>query len=352
MQKLFVVEYIWLDGINPVNKLRSKSRVILLPDNPKIKDFPYWSFDGSSTGQASTTNSDCILVPVNAVLDPLPNNGDYLVLCEVLNPDGTMHLLNNRAKLRSLLEQGGNNYNIWVGFEQEYTMFKNNIPLGWPKEGYPDKQGQYYCGVGVNRALGRELANRHREFCIKAGLVYYGMNAEVMPSQWEFQIGYRGKIEEDVSALNMSDHLWFARWLIERIGEEFKIEISFDNKPVKGDWNGAGMHTNFSTKDMRDPIKGSKFIKSAINNLSLAHKQHIRYYGHKLEERLTGLHETSEIDNFSVGEANRRSSIRIPKITAKQGYGYIEDRRPGANADPYLVSAILISTICKINFYN
>ena len=341
-----ILEYIWLDGTKPTGQIRSKTRVAPLPEEPKIEDFPEWSFDGSSTAQAQGGDSDCHLKPVNFVIDPLADGGDYLVLCEVLNPDGTIHESNSRAILRQSLTDSGKNVEAWLGFEQEYTMFKKNIPLGWPEHGFPGMQGPYYCGVGSEQIFGRELANHHRDACMSAGLLYYGMNAEVMPGQWEYQIGYRGVEGEDAGALNVADHTWLARWLMHRISEDYNIHISHDNKPVKGDWNGAGMHTNFSTKDMRDPKKGRAVIKDAINKLEAKHKEHIKHYGDRLEERLTGDHETSTINDFSAGDANRGSSIRIPRPVAEKGYGYIEDRRPGANADPYMVAAMLVSTIC------
>jgi len=319
-----------------------------LPENPEISDFPEWSFDGSSTQQAHGSDSDCILKPVNYVLDPLCNGGDYLVLCEVMNPDGTIHESNTRALLRRVLEQGGNKHDMWLGFEQEYTMFTKNIPLGWPEHGFPGIQGPYYCGVGSEQIFGRELANRHRECCMDAGILYYGMNAEVMPGQWEYQIGYRGVDSEDAGALNIADHTWLARWLMHRLSEEYDVHISLENKPVKGDWNGAGMHTNFSTKDMRDPKTGRSTIEGAISRLESKHREHILEYGEKLEERLTGDHETSTIHEFSAGDADRGKSIRIPRPVAIKGYGYIEDRRPGANADPYKVAMLLVSTICGI----
>ena len=348
MTKIKIAEYIWLDGTKPTGQLRSKTRVMQLPDSPQISDFPEWSFDGSSTQQAQGEDSDCLLQPVNFVLDPLYEGGDYLVLCEVMNPDGSVHKSNTRALLRKVLENGGQKADLWIDFEQEYTMFKKNIPLGWPEHGFPGIQGPYYCGVGSEQIFGRELANNHRTACLEAGIIYYGMNAEVMPGQWEYQIGYRGVDGDDAGALNVADHTWIARWLMHRLSEDYGIHISHDNKPVKGDWNGAGMHTNFSTNNMRNADIGAETIKISINRLEAKHKEHIMHYGAGLEERLTGKHETSTIHEFSSGAANRGSSIRIPGPVAQKGYGYIEDRRPGANADPYMVAALIMSTICDI----
>ncbi len=351
--KVNFAEYIWIDGINPTGALRSKTRAVVLSENPRITDFPTWSFDGSSTNQATGADSDCILQPINFFSDPISdtnNTNNYLVLCEVLNSDGSPHISNKRAVLRDILEKGGKDFEAWLGFEQEYTMFKKNIPLGWPEHGFPAPQGPYYCGVGSEQIFGRELANKHRDICINSGIVYYGMNAEVMPGQWEYQIGYRDFTKEDVSAINVSDHLWVARWLLHRLSEEYNIHISHDNKPIKGDWNGAGMHTNFSTKDMRNKDIGRKAIEEAIANLKIRHVDHIKYYGDRLEERLTGQHETSSLNEFSYGIANRGCSIRIPRIVEQKGYGYLEDRRPGANADPYLISALLISAVSGIEF--
>jgi len=344
-----IAEYIWLDGARPVSKLRSKTKIVFISDEPEISEFPEWSFDGSSTEQVHGLDSDCLLRPVNFVLDPLHDGGDYLVLCEVLNPDGSIHASNKRAKLRNILAKTSNDLEPWFGFEQEYTMFTRNIPLGWPEHGFPGRQGPYYCGVGAEQIFGRDIANQHRDACIDAGLLYYGMNAEVMPGQWEFQIGYRGNNKEDAGALNITDHTWIARWLLHRISEDYNVSISLDNKPVKGDWNGAGMHTNFSTADMRHPERGKKAIKEAIDKIGKRHDDHIKLYGDKLEERLTGLHETSSIHSFSAGEADRGSSIRIPRPVSIKGYGYLEDRRPGANADPYVVAALLVSAICGID---
>ncbi len=349
MSNIKLAEYIWLDGTNPTQTLRSKARVVNFSEDPKLEDFPEWSFDGSSTNQASGDDSDCLLRPVNFVEDPMRGFGNFLVMCEVFNPDGTAHATNQRAKLRKILDAGAAEQDPWIGFEQEYTVFADNRPLGFPEKGYPEPQGPYYCGVGADAIYGRELAEEHAERCIEAGILYYGLNAEVMPGQWEFQIGYRGIDNEDAGVLNIADHTWFGRYLLQRIAEEYDYTISFANKPIKGDWNGAGMHTNFSTNATRDPKTGSQAIDDAIAALADKHKEHIAIYGDKLGERLTGDHETCDINTFKSGVADRGCSIRIPQPVQLKGYGYLEDRRPGSNSDPYLVAAKLCSTICGID---
>jgi glutamine synthetase len=344
---LQLAEYIWCDGAQPVQKLRSKSRVVRIEGNvtdPAV--FPKWNYDGSSTYQASGSNSDLHLQPVRVVNDPVRGAGNYLVLCEVLNDDGTPHESNQRAKLRDTLDKGGAAHEPWLGFEQEYTLFKGALPLGWPNGGYPAPQGPFYCGVGADEVFGRDLVEAHTEACIQAGIMIYGINAEVMPGQWEFQVGYRGLDGESPDALAVSDHLWLARYLLYRLGERYGVNATLDCKPVKGDWNGAGAHTNFSTKDMRDPQKGQSVIENAIAKLEKTHMDHIKVYGHGLEDRLTGQHETCHISEFRSGVADRTASIRIPRAVADKGYGYIEDRRPGANMDPYVVAARMIQTIC------
>ena len=348
MSKFTLAEYIWLDGAVPTRYLRSKAKVVNIDSNPSIEDFPEWNFDGSSTNQAEGRDSDCILKPVSFISDPIRGEGNFLVMCEVFNPDGTPHESNSRAQLRDVLDAGASEHEIWVGFEQEYTLFKDRTPLGWPSHGYPGPQGPYYCGVGSEEIFGREVAEAHAEFCLSTNIMFYGINAEVMPGQWEFQIGYRGDGSETADLLTVSDHMWISRWLLYRIGEEFGITVSLDNKPVKGDWNGAGMHTNISTKNTRDKSKGMAAIDEAMKKLAEKHVEHIALYGSDLGDRLTGAHETCDINTFKVGKADRGCSIRIPKPVVQKGYGYFEDRRPGANADPYLVAARIAATICDV----
>ncbi|MEM6732218.1 MAG: glutamine synthetase, partial [Myxococcota bacterium] len=232
--ELIKAEYIWLDGATPTQTLRSKTRLVPVEGEVSLESFPEWSFDGSSTYQSPGGDSDLGLKPVFFCADPT-RLGGYLVLTEVLNADGSPHESNHRAELRRVLDAGGAKAEAWIGFEQEYTLFQEGRPLGFPANGYPAPQGPFYCGVGADRVFGREIAEDHIDACMEAGIMLYGINAEVMPGQWEFQIGYRGIDSESADVLNVSDHLWIARWLMQRIAEDADVVASFDNKPMKGD---------------------------------------------------------------------------------------------------------------------
>ena len=347
MSNVRFAEYLWIDGQQPTQGIRSKARVVSVPDNPCVADFPAWSFDGSSTGQADGSDSDCILIPVRVYRDPFRGGDNYIVLCEVDNADGTAHATNHRARFRSMLASAGREIDPWLGFEQEYTLYRDGRPLGFPKNGYPAPQGTYYCSAGSENAFGREVVEAHARACLDAGVLIYGINAEVMPGQWEFQVGYRGIDGEQCDALRVADDVWVGRYLLIRAGEQHGVRVSFDNKPEKGDWNGAGMHTNFSTAYTRDPGYGIDAINAIIEVLGSLHDEHIAEYGDRLDERLTGDHETCSIDTFRSGVAHRGASIRIPQPVAQKGYGYLEDRRPGANSDPYRVGRCLVGAVAR-----
>ncbi len=329
-------EYIWMDGHRPTSKLRSKTKIIKGPITD-LSQIPHWGFDGSSTMQAEGGASDCMLIPVRFIMDPIHGGDNIAIMCEVLNADGSIHKTNTRARLRDVAEKF-KDHEPWFGIEQEYTFFKGRSPLGWPDGGYPAPQGPFYCGVGADEVFGRPIVEEHMDLCIRAGLEISGVNAEVMPGQWEFQIGPLG-------ALEAADETWLARWLLYRLGEDFGVSATVHPKPVSGDWNGAGAHTNFSTKEMRED-GGYKHIEEACKKLGEKHDEHIAVYGAHNDERLTGLHETCSIHEFRYGVSDRSASVRIPMATAKEGKGYLEDRRPAANMDPYKVCAIMIETIC------
>ena len=333
-----MAEYIWIDGQKPTAKLRSKTKIVDSPIND-VCDLPDWGFDGSSTEQAEGHFSDCLLKPVYIMSDPIRGGDNILVMCEVFNADGSVHKSNHRAKLREISSKLAKE-DCWFGIEQEYTFLDlDGQPYGWPENGFPAPQGKYYCGVGSEQVYGRDIVEEHLEICLAAGLSLSGINAEVMPAQWEYQVGPLGP-------LDVSDQLWIARWLLRRVSEDWGVVVSIEPKPMKGDWNGAGAHTNFSTKSMREK-GGIKVIEAACEKLSKKHKEHIAVYGSSNEERLTGLHETCSINDFRYGVSDRGASIRIPMGTANDGYGYLEDRRPSANMDPYQVCYALMNTICN-----
>src|SRR5258708_2227315 len=328
-------EYIWLDGGKPTASLRSKTK-ILDHEVRSLIDIPDWGFDGSSTMQAEGNFSDCQLKPVFFTLDPIRCNPHILVLCEVYQANGMVHESNTRARLRGIAEKY-RDQDAWFGIEQEYTLFKDGRPLGFPTAGFPGPQGPYYCGVGAENIVGRQLVEDHLEACLKAGFQVSGINAEVMPGQWEFQIGPLGP-------LAVADQLWLGRWLLHRLGENYGISVSIAPKPILGDWNGAGAHVNFSTKAMRLP-DGIEAVTEACEKMKLKHFEHIAVYGADNDKRLTGKHETASINEFKYGVSDRGSSIRIPMSTANNKSGYLEDRRPAANMDPYLVAARMIETV-------
>ena len=335
------LEYVWLDG-NDTQMLRSKTKVLDLDTKNNILDqVPKWQFDGSSTIQAEGENSDCILQPVYCCTDPDRENG-FLIMCEVLDSEGQPHVSNQRVKLRKLMESVS--CDPWIGFEQEYVLFDGGKPIGWPEGGYPEPQGPFYCSVGANVNFGRQIVEKHMAQCIKANLLICGVNAEVMPGQWEFQIGCRENSNSPADPLTISDQLWIARYLLIRSAEDYGLVINMDPKPVKGDWNGSGMHTNFSTEITRKKGGFEEMIR-ICENLKKTHTTCISYYGSMLDTRLTGEHETAKIDEFSWGVAARNCSVRIPRSVQESGMGYFEDRRPGANADPYVVSRILLESI-------
>jgi glutamine synthetase len=327
------LEYVWLDGYKPTQSLRSKTK-IEKEFSGKLADLPNWSFDGSSTEQAPGGSSDCVLKPVFVVPDPQRKNA-YLVMCEVLSADGTPHPSNGRATI----EDDDNDF--WFGFEQEYFLWdtETNKPLGFPSGGFPGPQGPYYCGVGAANAFGRAIVEEHLDACLDAGLNVEGINAEVASGQWEFQIFSKG-------AKEAGDQIWIARYLLERIGEKYGVAVNWHCKPLGNlDWNGSGMHANFSNSVLRNA--GSKAIfEKVCEAFRPVIKEHIAVYGADNDMRLTGKHETASINDFSYGVSDRGASIRIPISSVQRGWkGYLEDRRPNSAADPYKVAARIIKTV-------
>jgi glutamine synthetase len=328
----YKLEYIWLDGKHPVPGLRGKTLLKTFENPPTLADIPNWGFDGSSTMQAEGKSSDCVLKPVALYPDASRKDG-YIVLSEVMHADGTPHSTNARATIED-------DPDLWVGFEQEYFLFKDGRPLGFPEAGYPGPQGPYYCGVGYKNmgSSARQIVEEHLELCLAAGINHEGINAEVAKGQWEFQIFAKG-------SKKAADDTWTARYLMMRLCEKYEVDVELHCKPIKGDWNGSGMHTNFSTKYIRE-TGGKEYLEALMQAFKDNIPEHIAVYGPDNHLRLTGLHETQAIDKFSYGLSDRGASVRLPVNFIKNGYkGYLEDRRPNSEADPYQIVSRILKTI-------
>jgi glutamine synthetase len=332
----YKLEYIWLDGYTPVPGLRGKTQMKEFAAPPTLADLPNWGFDGSSTMQAEGKSSDCILKPVAFYPDGSRKDA-YIVLAEVMHPDGTAHSTNMRATIES-------DPDLWIGFEQEYFLYQDGRPLGFPEHGYPNiPQGPYYCGVGYKYMgdVARSIVEEHLELCLTAGINHEGINAEVAKGQWEFQVFAKGSAKA-------ADDMWVARYLMMRLCEKYKVDVELYCKPIKGDWNGSGMHTNFSTKYLRE-VGGKEYFEALMAAFEKNVTEHIAVYGPDNHLRLTGLHETQAIDKFSYGLSDRGASIRMPVNFIKNGYkGYLEDRRPNSQGDPYQIVSRILKTINSV----
>lgn len=332
----YKLEYLWLDGYQPVRNIRGKTQVKEYASFPKLEELPDWGFDGSSTQQAPGGSSDCVLKPVAVYPDSTRKNG-VIVMCEVYNADGTPHSSNDRA---TILDDP----DTWFGFEQEYFLYQDGRPLGFPENGYPAPQGPYYTGVGYNNVgdIARQIVEEHLDLCLDAGINHEGINAEVAKGQWEFQVFGKG-------SKKAADDIWVARYLLDRLCEKYCVSVNYHCKPLGAtDWNGSGMHSNFSTKYMRE-TGGKEYFLALMAAFEKYVAEHIAVYGPDNHLRLTGLHETQSIDKFSWGVADRGASIRVPHSFVNKGYkGYLEDRRPNSQGDPYAIASRILKTISTV----
>jgi len=331
-----IYDYLWLGGND---EFRSKVRILNLL-NVDVNNIPLWNYDGSSTGQASGFDSEVILKPCAVFKSPLTEDiPRYIVLCETFDKDGSPLKNNHRQWAKNIFDKYLDE-KPWYGLEQEYFLFDpiTNKPIGFNQDFKQDfKQGQYYCSVGALNTFGRNVAETHMMYCLRAGINLSGINAEVAPGQWEFQVG-------PCEGIDAGDQLLVARYLLELVAEERGLVLVWHPKPLQGDINGSGCHTNFSTLKMRE-LNGLIVIEKALEKLALKHQEHLEVYGKDNNLRLTGEHETSNMEKFTVGRANRGASVRIGNDTINSKRGYFEDRRPASNCNPYLVTAKILETI-------
>ena len=337
-KQTYNLEYIWIGGNN---ELRGKTKVIKIKNNSlSLSDCPKWNYDGSSTGQATGDDSEVMLHPVRIYKNPFRNKHSYFVLCQTMNKDGTRHITNTRHVASEIFDKYESEHKPMYGIEQEFFMIdlNTNKPLGYHSDSETRPQGPYYCSVGAGNCYGRNIGEEMLEACLRSKLNITGLNFEVAPGQCELQICETG--------IKAADDLIILRYILQRVGENHSVRIDLSAKPLSGDWNGSGCHVNFSTQSMRNE-GGYQVILDAMPKLESKHKEHIDVYGDDNNLRLTGKHETSSMEEFSYGVANRGASIRIPNSTFNDKKGYFEDRRPSSSMDPYLVLSKILDTVCS-----
>jgi len=315
-----IVEYVWQDA---EGEIRGKTRIL---DKEFVgKPIPKWRFDGGSTGQATVDKSDCILNPVRVYTG---DNVYPVVLCEVLDSNGDPHPTNNRKSLQYSFQT--DREDTWVGVEQEFTI---SHFAGGPFSPHlnSSKQGNSYC---FPTNLAENLVRTHMDLCLVYGIKYAGFNSEVTYGQWEYQIGPDDPVR-------VADDLVVSRYFLRRVFAYNNIAVTLHPKPFE-DYNGAGCHINISTRGTRS---GEDSLMNLAERFEEFHFEHMEAYGEHNELRMTGKHETSDYDEFSIGVGSRNTSIRIPD--GDDGV-YIEDRRPAANVDPYSAFHEILSTVnCK-----
>ena len=266
-----VAEYVWIDGSGIT--LRAKCRTLNIEKVRSLADLPEWNFDGSSCYMATTENSEVILKPCAYFKDPFRGGENVLVMCETFKwEDQTCQRLvpantNFRHFAKKIFDKASEE-KPWFGIEQEYTLIGSKTkfttwPLGWPANGFPGQQGPYYCSAGANVCFGRIISDSHYRACLYAGINISGTNAEVMPGQWEYQVG-------PTEGIAIGDQLWMSRYLLNRVGEDFNVTISYAPK-LFDDWNGSGCHTNYSTETMRLGTGGMKYIEDMMAKFAAKH---------------------------------------------------------------------------------
>ncbi|XP_026729239.1 glutamine synthetase 2 cytoplasmic-like isoform X2 [Trichoplusia ni] len=328
--------YVWIDG-SSIN-LRSKDRTFeFVPKS--TKDLPIWYFDGSNTGQAKEENSDTYIFPQNIYHDPFRRGSHIMVLCDTYQHNYQPTSTNHRKNCLVLCEKGEVE-EPWFGFNQEFFLTTTEgRPLGWPAGGFPAPPGPYYCATGANKIVARDLMEAFFRCCLFAGIQLNGINPGTTPSQWNFQVG-------PSPGIRSADDLWMARYILSRLAEEYGTVASFEPQPVP-DWPGNGTFVYFSSKDMRED-DGILVIERAIDKLARRHGAHINEYdannGGDNARRLTGKNGQPHIKDFTAGVANRTCAVRIPRQVSEDKKGYLEDRRPAANADPYRIISIMLRT--------
>ena len=349
------VTYVWNDG--RTDRTKSKSRVLShVPVT--AADVPVWGFGMVIQDPVSgkPVAADHFLRPIRLYKDPFRGGSNRIVLCDTLDESGSAPAsYNTRVALKEIADAVADSHEPWIGIEQEYVLMESGLgsdstgqrPLGWPVSGFPDRDSlyEYMHGVGGDVVIGREIHESAYRAALYAGVGVFGENSEAMPAQWEFQVG-------PSDPLKCADDIWMLRFILARTAESFRSSLCIEPRSVKGkDWPGTGTHTNISTRQMRDRKQGREALQQVLQKLQSKHSEHMLVYdregGKANANRLTGGIVNCRAEEFTTGIADRCASVRIPQQTANEGAGYIEDRRPAGNADPYRVIERILRTICQ-----
>ena len=335
-----IIEYIWIDANN---HFRSKTRLITNSLIINLSSVPNWNYNGSSTGQTDSDNSEVTLIPVFLCPDPFRLQNHKLVYCITYHDGKALenNYYNKAINIFDTVSVGF--YKPWFGMEQEFFIMDkiSKMPVEYSKN---NKQGKYYCNIDECPKVERKIMEEFLSKAIDANLNICGINAEAAQGQWEFQIG-------PCLGIEIGNHMMIARYILCRVAHEHHCTIDFSPKPLGNDWNGSGCHINYSTFHTRSGNQdknqtGLDVIHDYIKSLEKVHHEMIQCYGKDNELRMTGHHETASISDFSHSVGGTTTSIRIGKNVEKNKYGYFEDRRPAANCDPYLVSCLLFYHTC------
>jgi len=213
-----IIEYVWLDGHNNLrSKARTMKHICKNPYDLKIIDIPKWNYDGSSTEQADSENSEVILNPCAIYKCPFREGNNYLVLCDTYDTNNNPLNSNHRVKANNVFKSKLDE-EPWYGIEQEFFMIDMNSkqPLNVKNL---NLKGKHYCGIGINHKT-RKIMDEMYDACLYSNLDISGINAEVAEGQWEYQIG-------PVCGINASDQLLISRYIIQRIAEKYEVLINF-----------------------------------------------------------------------------------------------------------------------------
>lgn len=338
--KPFKIEYIWLDGSKPVQNIRSKTQIIYLSDRQEsveLSDIPPSYFDGSCTGaEIESGFSELLLIPAHISPDPQRSDG-IIALCEVFKADGTVPASNSRRRLNSLWSDSSI-HQPTIGFDQQYLILKDGIPLNWKSSKINKSRSEYYCGVGADNCLGRDFAEDHLNLCLSAKIPITSLLAENSVAKWSFKIDH-----PNTGVVAAADNLIVARFLLQRLGEKYGYDISFDQNPFGSRYDQSLMVSRFSTKQMRDE-KGIEYIRKYYNYISSSSviKESSSFYNRAYDNGFL-----NNVELFSDFDFANNKILKIPFPVLISGRGYIEDRSPLADSDPYSVSCFLLDSLLK-----